>query len=704
MEREPDNAALIPRAYKFRGVLDLAGIDPDSKDARMLRTLAQNDERELLELFTPPLMRRAAQRVMERRLFRALTQATSGSLVIGDSTDGVEIGAEVRLDIRTLARHLAILGSSGSGKSWLLRGVVRQLIRQQVPVWLFDLHGEFSDLLREFARDRLWFVKPPWMKLGLFQPPDGTEPRAWIGHISSLLRAVYMLGDGSVTILSGVLNELFLRRGCFRGSNNWPTLAHVKLMLDQMKFAQTSRSAGYRETLARCVRILLDRMPETFNVVRSMPIQEFTRRSVIWDVSELQPQDLELYLCTLLRAAGQQDDLLVVVVEEAHTLLSRNRSQFLAFGEPPFQAEFRAARKRQIGLVIVDQVPSQLPQSVLANVETTIAFPLKNAACVYTTAMAIGLDREKQALLPVLKKRHAIVSNTDLGAPLLVRVPEIERAVPPDADEIEREMTPILARLPFVPVEGEHAAVPVGAPMSSGPAARREGEERGVAREPARAAERERARPFGLSLEALKYLEAANEPRFHLLPLSQFDAALQIPAARGNQLRGELALTGLIDITPIRSGARGAPIKIITISGKGYETLREMNVMPKPPKGKGGQARFWAYTICRWLVRTQPGAKPQIEMRVGDKAIDVACEHDGVLTGYEIQMSPGWSSENVAKDLMEGTGADEVVICAVTEEELREIKERLERELGPDGGWARVQHRVAFRLLRTFLA
>jgi len=60
-------------------------------------------------------------------------------------------GHKARLGERDLARHLYIIGSTGTGKSTLLANMIKEDIRNGKGVILFDPHGDLWDELRKYA-------------------------------------------------------------------------------------------------------------------------------------------------------------------------------------------------------------------------------------------------------------------------------------------------------------------------------------------------------------------------------------------------------------------------------------------------------------------------------------------------------------------------------------------------------------------------
>ena len=57
-----------------------------------------------------------------------------------------------------LSRHLAILAMTGAGKSNTVSVLIDQLLRYHVPIFVFDMHGEYVDA--DFPNGEVNVIKP----------------------------------------------------------------------------------------------------------------------------------------------------------------------------------------------------------------------------------------------------------------------------------------------------------------------------------------------------------------------------------------------------------------------------------------------------------------------------------------------------------------------------------------------------------------
>lgn len=114
---------------------------------------------------------------------------------------------------------------------------------------------------------------------------------------------------------------------------------------------------------------------------------------------------------------------LMIIIEEAHEFLSRDR---IAEMENLYQQVVRIARrgrKRWLGLVFVTQLPQHLPDEILGLVNNFVLHKISDANVISRLKRSVGgIDESLWNRLPNLAPGQAIVSYTSMSRPLLVAV------------------------------------------------------------------------------------------------------------------------------------------------------------------------------------------------------------------------------------------------------------------------------------------
>jgi DNA helicase HerA-like ATPase len=113
----------------------------------------------------------------------------------------------------------------------------------------------------------------------------------------------------------------------------------------------------------------------------------------------------------------------LIVIEEAHEFLSRDRIAKLSNLYQQVARIARRGRKRWLGLVFVTQLPHHLPREVLGLVNNFVLHKINDDSIIRTLRDVIpGIDASLWRHLPALASGQAIVSFTHMTRPLLIAV------------------------------------------------------------------------------------------------------------------------------------------------------------------------------------------------------------------------------------------------------------------------------------------
>jgi len=403
------------------------------------------------------------RRAVERRL-RAHGKTLEDVATIRRSVDlpedGLSFGtiesvvgeqSELRLPIPLLNTHAFLGGPTGSGKTTQAMRLVAEAHRAGVPSLIFDPVGEWRRLAMLLPPGEVC-VLSPGENLGLnpLDPPPGVPQRDWDGRLANVCRQSLWLRDGSQNLLLECLHfvrqEWEARRKIGdipKGEN--PCLQELWRALTRRDFALGSRNAGYRETL-------LSRFFELSTIGsfvfchKSTDLAALAQRTVVLELKMTGPAFLFVaylllaWLDAWLRWRPRNSALRLVVVEEGHLLVGLQLKERADLQDLVPNTLFRTLRGAGGGLLLLDQVPSQIPVPILANTLTKAFFRLTSAPCAFTVASTLGLDPQEREAFARLEPREMLVSWPRDSRPFVIRVPEtILPPVPEDDVLVERQ-------------------------------------------------------------------------------------------------------------------------------------------------------------------------------------------------------------------------------------------------------------------------
>jgi type IV secretory pathway VirB4 component len=359
--------------------------------------------------------------------------------------DGQISGQRIVLAQGKRAEHIAILGKTGSGKSYLLRHIASQDIEAGRGFVFFDLHGDATAfLLRLVAREQLRRRTDLSRRLILIEPADPeysvglnvleTQPgqasftqiaefaqilktrwrlEAFGARTEELLRnSLHLLADNSLTLLelSPLLTNTTFRTRCLRQAKNPEVAAYFQSRYDQ---ASEAMRAVFRDAILNKVseftsdprfRHILGQQRSTFSLIEAID-------NGYWVVLNLDKGRLgeqaatlgSLFLTKLKNALFRREtrQLFTLFCDEIQNLVAYDSGVDTLLSE---------ARKFGISIVsanqFLDQYPPQIRSAILS-VGTHIFFQL-SASDADKIASALDGGKALGRLLKNLPPRHLI--------------------------------------------------------------------------------------------------------------------------------------------------------------------------------------------------------------------------------------------------------------------------------------------------------
>lgn len=380
------------------------------------------------------------------------------SIAVGNLHQDAEIRVPLFIN-DLLAKHFAILGTTGSGKSCAVALVMRRLIERfdNAHIVIFDLHNEYAKAFHGKSE---------------VITPDKLNIPYWLLNFDELVEVLApasMNRDFEVEILSQIIPQARKRYMAQMGSHagrgsavrkqaditliaqDTPLpfrMADVLMFLNEMvgKLDRSQPTMPFVRLKARIEALVSDpryafmfggysvqdTMAETLSKIFRVPSDG--RPLTILDLSSVPSEVLNVVMSAMFRLSfdlafwSQGRIPITLVCEEAHRYAPAKGVSF----EPTRRAMARIAkegRKYGVSLCIVTQRPSELDPTVLSQCNTVLALRLTNQldqefvkSATAESGVAL-LD-----FLPVLGKAEAIVMGEGVPLPLRIRFDEMDKS------------------------------------------------------------------------------------------------------------------------------------------------------------------------------------------------------------------------------------------------------------------------------------
>jgi hypothetical protein len=410
---------------------------------------------------------------MARNKEIALTLATSL-----DDLSSVTLSPE-----EVFGRHCAVVGSSGSGKSWSVARLIEECSKHRSNIVLLDATGEYEPLgggtfhihLGEARRSDCSSLQAtvPYYELSeadlfsIFQPTSATQWMKLRAAIKTLRLLQLQPGLGSQgTFIKAqksktVYEQSMLRRSVELGRPDSIFNIHRLPLQIELECVDPVRSQSEldcwgsinREDLSECLPLInrvedalktpelagIFHPPEgpsafealeklitdhTVSVLRvSMEFLPSTNK-----VREIIANALARHLLSLGRAGILTGRPVVLVVDEAHQILRGHTDQFAHLPLDAFQVIAKEGRKYGLTLCVATQRPRDIPEDVLSQIGTFIVHRLIASNDRKAIEHASGaMDDSHLACLATLGPGEALL----LGAG--IRDPKRVKLLPPDS-------------------------------------------------------------------------------------------------------------------------------------------------------------------------------------------------------------------------------------------------------------------------------
>ncbi|HVF57245.1 MAG TPA: ATP-binding protein [Pyrinomonadaceae bacterium] len=345
-----------------------------------------------------------------------------------------------------VSTHLAILASTGAGKSYTAGVIVEELMmpHNRAATLIVDPHGEY-DTLRSIEDDARFRADS-----------DGYRPEVKIFthdrvrvRFSSLTEAdiKYLLPEGTSDKMLHYLSQAYRKlTASERGERGLWGYHDLRDAVTSEKYGEddgrgSGGNAGSIDALLWRLDSRFDKPGSIFSDSEHIPLHEMFQpgRCTVLQLSDIEQHEQQVVVATLLRRVNKArmatvrgeaephgDNFLpypvFTLLEEAHrfapagqTVVSTNiLKQILSEG-----------RKFGVGIGLITQRPGKLDQDVLSQCMTQVIMRIVNPIDQDTVAKSVeGAGRQLLAELPALTKGQAIICGVGVNTPVMCRVRE----------------------------------------------------------------------------------------------------------------------------------------------------------------------------------------------------------------------------------------------------------------------------------------
>ena len=332
-------------------------------------------------------------------------------------------------------KHVLIAGMSGVGKTNLSFHILRQFAKKGREFLVFDWKKNYRDLLQlpECRNLKVYTVGRDVcpLRFNPLIPPPGTEPAHWLMRLIDVMKHAFFLGEGVEYLLRDAIDTAYERCGVFDGEANYPNFSLVENFIT--KRVTRGRMSLWQASAQRAMAHLTYArgLGSVVNVTESLNPDEILKGKVVFELDALSDVDKVFFIETLLlwiyeyrKNEGKRETFKhAIIIEEGHHVLSAWKEQHEG-QETIMETCIRQIREFGEAVIVIDQEPSKLSDSIKANTYTKAVFNLGNGKDILDVSTCMQLTKDQAEYIGMLEVGRAIFSFSGrVFSPLFVSIP-----------------------------------------------------------------------------------------------------------------------------------------------------------------------------------------------------------------------------------------------------------------------------------------
>jgi hypothetical protein len=542
-------------------------------------------------------------------------------------------------------------------------------------VLAFDFKRELRSIISDkLGKDvRIYTVgrndKIPFCWNPLIPPSEEINPNNWMEQVLDILSKAFYIGDGAMDVLKRGISACYREWGVYSGKvNRYPTFKDVykKVMAMQLKGRQREWAASAQRVLRS---LSFGELGKALNTPVSVPFQAILKEHVIFELDSLSASKRAFLTAAILLwvynfelekySKGERPKGLkrLVIIDEAHNVFPKHEGK-----ETTMETMLRQARYLGCGIILSDQVPSEMSPVAMCNTFIHINLNQKNKADINVAASNLLLDQEQKEYLGHIKLGEAIVRIAGRYThPFLISIPAIEIKEQKVTDEMVcKHMESMVTH------DWNSAYLRLNSPKF-----------KEVTHIPDEYKEL-------LSDEEKLFLKDIITHKY--IPISKRYKYLNIGIRKGNKIKNLLLEKGLIETEEIIM--KTGRVLLTKLSKTGENLMKKEGYDLNKLNGKAGlEHEYWRHKIIEYLKKMN--YKINNEVQINGEA-DIIGELNGIKICLEIETGKsGYEHpiDNIKKD--QKAGFDRIISVATNRNTLENLQKNL-KEIGLDNNKIKV--------------
>ncbi len=328
----------------------------------------------------------------------------------------------LRLEADKFKKHMAVYGSTGSGKTTTVKHVLRELAELGYPFMVLDWHNEYRRLTEELNGIVL---TPGSFSLDILNPVEANSLSEHVAIVTDIFDQIYgFTPSQSYMFREVLLQTLTVKELGIPASNSLRGLVEA---LERWSIKSFYENETKFALLRRLRPLVTGQSREIFcNTSKLVKIGDIIDRNVVFELGDIVEVDIRklvsLFILALLyefRVKNKNARSHFTVVEEAHNILPYRRRD-----SPPGIAEklFLEMRKFNESLILVSQFPSQISPEIVKSTSLKISHRICEGEESRVLTDIMGLSQGDYELLKKQTPGYGFLTAEGFSKPMLFTI------------------------------------------------------------------------------------------------------------------------------------------------------------------------------------------------------------------------------------------------------------------------------------------
>lgn len=365
----------------------------------------------------------------------AVVESATTAAVLGITSDGLHLGSllsdnlDARVDLsRLLQKHLAVLGMSGSGKSYLMSVILEELLKREqgkLAVIVLDPHGDYAG-----------FASPSNPFANRVEIVNGEKIQLSATHLTPFLLSELVPSISTPAKREYAKVMAKVKHAC--SEEGRPVSLDELISVAEQGSDRTNLADILTEVKELGLFSIFD-SPST-NIVKPGKLVVFDLSNASLKAKQVITAFFARKLFTLRRQGIVPP--FVLVVEEAHLFAREKASRENAISKPVIETIAREGRKFGACLCLVSQRPVQLSTTALSQCNSFIVMRVTNPYDLQHIGESCeGIDKATLDSITTLRTGEGIIIGEATNFPTFIKVRQrsFKTSGAPKLEEIARE-------------------------------------------------------------------------------------------------------------------------------------------------------------------------------------------------------------------------------------------------------------------------